>query len=150
MVHDIDPRDASSRQRRAVVSDGRKLLLTRGIRGLADGVVSIALATSLTSLGFSAIEVGAIITGTLLGSAAVTLGVGLLGYRLRGPGSGRMLNELPSVVRVLAVAHEIPGHSSFSIGDISSPAGLVAPSAKELQAMEVIGLDLRKAEGSGS
>ena len=46
-----------------------------------DGVVSIALATYLTHLGFSAMEVGAIVTGTLLGSAAVTLGVGLLGYR---------------------------------------------------------------------
>jgi MFS family permease len=64
------------------VSDTRKLLLTRAIRGLADGVVSVALATYLTGLGFSAIEVGAIVTGTLLGSAAVTLGVGLLGYRL--------------------------------------------------------------------
>jgi predicted MFS family arabinose efflux permease len=42
----------------------------------------IVLATYLTGLGFSPIQVGAIITGTLLGSAAVTLGVGLLGYRL--------------------------------------------------------------------
>src|SRR5581483_8252795 len=67
---------------RLVMTDARKLLLTRGIRGLADGVVSIALATYLTGLGFSPVRVGAIITGTLLGSAAVTLGVGLLGYRL--------------------------------------------------------------------
>src|SRR5215831_644925 len=64
------------------MSDARKLLLTRGIRGFADGVVSIALATYLTGLGMSAIEVGAIVTGTLLGSAAVTLGVELLRYRL--------------------------------------------------------------------
>ena len=64
------------------MSDARKLLFTRGVRGLADGVVSIALATYLTGLGFSAFEVGALVTGTLLGSAAVTLAVGLLGYRL--------------------------------------------------------------------
>jgi MFS family permease len=64
------------------MSDARKLLFTRGVRGLADGVVSIALATYLTGLGFDAFEVGALITGTLLGSAAVTLAVGLLGYRL--------------------------------------------------------------------
>ena len=63
------------------MTDARKLLVTRGIRGLADGVVSVALATYLTHLGFSAFEVGAIVTGTLLGSAAVTLAVGLLGYR---------------------------------------------------------------------
>ena len=64
------------------MSDAHKLLLTRAIRGLADGVVSIVLATYLTRLGFGPVAVGAIITGTLLGSAAVTLAVGLLGYRL--------------------------------------------------------------------
>ena len=64
------------------MSDARKLLFTRGVRGLADGLVSVALATYLTGLGFNAFEVGAIVTGTLLGSAAVTLSVGLLGYRL--------------------------------------------------------------------
>jgi MFS family permease len=64
------------------VTDARKLFLTRGIRGLADGLVSIALASYLTGLGFSPFLVGAIITSTLLGSAAVTLAVGLLGYRL--------------------------------------------------------------------
>jgi MFS family permease len=64
------------------VTDGRKLLLTRAIRGVADGIVSVALVAYLTGLGFSAFQVGAIVTGTLLGSAAVTLGVGLLGHRL--------------------------------------------------------------------
>ena len=64
------------------MTDARKLMVTRGIRGLADGVVSIVLATYLTGLGWSAFAVGAIVTGTLLGSAAVTLAVGLLGYRL--------------------------------------------------------------------
>src|SRR5512144_933887 len=64
------------------MSDARKLLVTRGVRGLADGLVSITLASYLTGLGFSAFRIGAIVTGTLLGSAAVTLAVGLLGYRL--------------------------------------------------------------------
>jgi len=64
------------------VTDARKLLLTRAIRGLADGVVSVVLAVYLTGLGLGPFEVGAIVTGTLLGSAAVTLAVGLLGYRL--------------------------------------------------------------------
>ena len=64
------------------MTDARKLLLTRAIRGLADGLVSVALAAYLTDLGFGPFAVGAIVTGTLLGSAAVTLAVGLLGYRL--------------------------------------------------------------------
>src|SRR3954447_8684768 len=63
------------------VTDARKLIATRSIRGLADGIVSVALATYLTGLGMSPFGVGAIVTATLLGSAAVTLGVGLLGYR---------------------------------------------------------------------
>jgi MFS family permease len=63
------------------VTDAGKLLATRSIRGLADGLVSVALATYLTRIGLSPFQVGAIITATLLGSAAVTLGVGLLGYR---------------------------------------------------------------------
>jgi MFS family permease len=64
------------------MTDARKLFITRGVRGLADGLVSITLASYLTGLGFSAFQVGAIVTGTLLGSAAVTLAVGLLGYHL--------------------------------------------------------------------
>jgi hypothetical protein len=36
-------------------------------------VVSVALASYLTGLGSSPFEIGATITGTLLGSAAVTL-----------------------------------------------------------------------------
>jgi MFS family permease len=64
------------------VTDAHKLILTRAIRGLADGVVSVALAAYLTDLGLGPFEVGALVTGTLLGSAAVTLAVGLLGYRL--------------------------------------------------------------------
>jgi MFS family permease len=64
------------------VTDARKLVLTRALRGLADGVVSVALAAYLTALGFTPFQVGVIITGTLLGSAAVTLTVGLLGFRL--------------------------------------------------------------------
>src|SRR5215471_17753314 len=63
------------------MTDASKLLVTRGVRGVADGAVSVALATYLTGLGFEAFEVGAIVTATLLGSAAVTLAVGLLGFR---------------------------------------------------------------------
>lgn len=53
----------------------------RAIRGFADGFVSVLLASYLDGLGFSALQIGAIVTATLLGSAALTLAVGLLGYR---------------------------------------------------------------------
>jgi MFS family permease len=47
------------------------------LRGFADGAVSVVLASYLTHLGFSATSIGAIATGTLVGSAALTLFVGL-------------------------------------------------------------------------
>src|SRR4029077_3696564 len=50
-------------------------------RGFADGFVSVLLAQYLTGLGFSPVEVGAIVTGTLLGSAVLTLAFGLTGRR---------------------------------------------------------------------
>ncbi len=51
------------------------------IRGFADGFVSVLLAQYLTDLGFSPLRVGAIVTGTLLGSAGLTLAFGLNAYR---------------------------------------------------------------------
>src|SRR5205814_7069629 len=63
-------------------ADARRLFATRGLRGFADGLVSVLLASHLSNLGYSPTEIGAIVTGTLLGSAALTLAVGLLGARL--------------------------------------------------------------------
>lgn len=63
--------------------DGKLLVLTRSLRGFADGVVGVLLASYLSAIGFSPIQIGAIVTGTLLGSAALTLVVGLYGTRWR-------------------------------------------------------------------
>jgi MFS family permease len=60
----------------------RAVLAARGLRGFADGLVSVVLALYLIELGFSPFEVGAIVTGTLLGSAALTLAVGLRAHRV--------------------------------------------------------------------
>jgi predicted MFS family arabinose efflux permease len=59
-----------------------RLVLARGLRGFADGMVSVLLAVYLTDLGFSAGQVGVLITATLIGSASLTLTVGLLGQSL--------------------------------------------------------------------
>lgn len=63
-------------------SDVRRILTVRALRGFADGFVSVLLAQYLTQLGFSPVEVGAIVTATLLGSAALTLTFGLTAHRL--------------------------------------------------------------------
>ena len=47
--------------------DATRILLTRGLRGFADGMVGVLLAGYLTRLGFTPLEIGAILTGTLLG-----------------------------------------------------------------------------------
>ncbi len=61
--------------------DVRRVVTGRAIRGFADGFVSVLLAQYLTGLGFSPVEVGAIVTSTLLGSAVLTLAFGLTGHR---------------------------------------------------------------------
>jgi MFS family permease len=43
--------------------------------------VSVLLACHLLRLGFTPLGVGAIVTGTLLGSAGLTIALGLVGYR---------------------------------------------------------------------
>ncbi len=64
------------------------MLVTRALRGFADGLVSVLLAGYLTRLGCTPLEVGAIVTGTLLGSAALTTAVGFVG---QGIGRQRVL-----------------------------------------------------------
>jgi MFS family permease len=60
----------------------QRIVLTRGLRGFADGLVSVLLAGHLARLGFSSLQIGAIVAGTLLGSAALTMAVGLACHRL--------------------------------------------------------------------
>ena len=55
----------------------RFVLITRGLRALADGCIAVLLPAYLLLLGFDAFEIGVLTTATLLGSAALTLLVGL-------------------------------------------------------------------------
>jgi MFS family permease len=61
--------------------DASRLLRTRGLRALVDGLVAVVLPSYLLALGLNATQVGAIVTATLLGSAAVTLTIGVRGGR---------------------------------------------------------------------
>ena len=60
-------------------SPAGKVYLARAIRDFGDGFVAILLPVYLTSLGLSAFEVGLVATLALLGTAILTLAVGLLG-----------------------------------------------------------------------
>jgi MFS family permease len=109
------------------VTDARKLLLTRAIRGLADGLVSVALAAYLTDLGFRPFAVGAIVTGTLLGSAAVTLAVGLLGYRL-----SRKRILLGAAALMALTGFGFAGFTSFWPLMVVAVAGTLNPSSGDV------------------
>jgi MFS family permease len=67
---------------KSATADSRRILATRALRGFGDGLVSVLLPSYLLAVGFSAARVGAIVFGTLLGSAALTLWVGLASHRI--------------------------------------------------------------------
>ena len=58
------------------------LIAARGVRAFGDGFTALLLPVYLTGLGFSAFRVGILTTATLLGSAALTLAVGLVAHRV--------------------------------------------------------------------
>ena len=57
------------------------LIAARAVRAFGDGFTALLLPVYLSGLGFSAFRVGALTTATLLGSAMLTLAVGLAGHR---------------------------------------------------------------------
>jgi len=59
------------------------LLWVRALRAFSDGYISLLLPFYLLTLGFDTLQVGAIATGTLLGSGALTLLVGLIAHRFK-------------------------------------------------------------------
>ena len=60
------------------------LFAARALRGFADGFIAVLLPIYLLALGLNGVEVGAIATATLLGSALATLAVGIWGNRFTG------------------------------------------------------------------
>ena len=66
---------------RTATRDARLLVAARSLRSFGDGLTSVLLPAWLLALGHSAFEVGVLSTATLAGSAALTLGVGLMAHR---------------------------------------------------------------------
>jgi MFS family permease len=62
-----------------VAPEARRLLAARGIRSIADGLVSLVLPIYLVEVGYGPWEAGMIATATLAGSALLTLAVGVHG-----------------------------------------------------------------------
>lgn len=105
-----------------------RILTSRSLRGIADGLVSVLLADHLARIGLSPREVGAVVTATLLGSAALTLLLGVFVHRLDRrlvllgacalmAGTGIGFATLSAFVPLMLVA--IVGTLNPSTGDVS-------------------------------
>jgi predicted MFS family arabinose efflux permease len=61
--------------------DSVRILAGRGIRAFGDGFVALLLPVYLIELGFSAFAIGSIVTSTLIGTALLTMWVGMTANR---------------------------------------------------------------------
>jgi MFS family permease len=74
----VNPADPAASTRRPDI----KLLYTaRGLRGFGDGFAVILLPAYLSAIGYDAIDIGIVAAASLLGSAVLTLAVGLVAPR---------------------------------------------------------------------
>jgi len=62
-------------------ADALRVLAARGVRAFGDGFVALLLPIYLVERGFSALAIGAVVTGTLIGTALMTLWVGWIANR---------------------------------------------------------------------
>ena len=104
-------------------SSSNSVYLARAIRDFGDGFIAILLPVYLTALGLSAFEVGLVATLALLGSAILTLGIGLLG----GGSDHRMLLMAASVL-MAATGLAYAAASDYAILLLVAFVGTINPS----------------------
>ena len=123
-------------------ADARRLVAARAVRAFADGLASVLLPAYLTALGLSAVEIGFVVAATLLGSAALTLGLGLRAHRGKPRtlllaacalmvGTGIAFAHVEALLPLLAIA--FVGTLNPSAGDVS----VFLPIEQSLLASEV-------------
>jgi MFS family permease len=66
---------------RIASGDTGRILVARGLRAFGDGFVALLVPIYLIELGFSPLAIGAIVTSTLIGTALLTLWVGIVANR---------------------------------------------------------------------
>jgi MFS family permease len=109
--------------------DAARLLTTRGLRALVDGAVATVLPAYLLARGLRPSEVGAVITATLLGSAAVTLAIGLRGNHLDRV---RLLRLVALVMVATGLAFGVA--ASFVVLLVVAALGTINPSGGDVSA----------------
>ena len=107
--------------------DARTVLAARALRAFADGFVSLLLPYYLTLLGYSAWEIGLLVTATLLGSGLMTLGVGFIAHRH----SIRHLLLLASLL-MIATGLAVPVLTQFWPLLVVAAVGTLNPAANDV------------------
>jgi MFS family permease len=107
--------------------DARLLIGARSLRSFGDGLTSVLLPAHLLALGGSELEVGIFSTAALLGSAALTLAVGLLAHRLA---PRRLL--LAASALMLATGLGFAAASAFAVLLLVAFVGTLNPSAGDV------------------
>lgn len=103
------------------------MLLARSLRAFGDGYVAILLPVYLSQLGFDAFDVGVVSTVTLLGSALLTLAVGLAGNR-----APRRVLLLAAAVLMAATGLGFAGFTSFWPLLVIAFVGTINPSGGDV------------------
>jgi MFS family permease len=106
------------------VSPATRLYLARALRDFGDGFVAILLPVYLAALGFDAVRIGLVATAALLGSALMTIGVGLVGARY---GYRRLLLAASGLMLLSGLA--LAAVSDYALILVAAFAGTINPSA---------------------
>ena len=107
--------------------EAQLLLGARALRAFGDGFVSLLLPYYLMLLGYSPLQVGLLVTATLLGSGVMTLGVGFIAHRY----SGRSL-LLAATGLTMATGFAISVATEFWPLLIIAVCGTLNPSANDV------------------
>jgi MFS family permease len=103
------------------------LYLARGVRGFADGFATIILPVYLSVIGYGPVQIGIVLTASLLGTAVVTLAIGIIapGYDLR-----KLLLFGALLMTLTGIA--FPNFQYLAIVVIVAFLGTINPSAGDL------------------
>lgn len=107
--------------------DARRIVRARGLRALIDGLVAVILPGYLLAKGLDTFQVGAVITATLLGSAAVTLLIGLRGGHIP---RRRLLQLIAGLMILTGVAFATVG--GFMALLVVAAVGTINPSSGDV------------------
>ena len=140
MTHSADssPRQARNWRLSWLNPDGRKLLITRVLRSFGYGYLAVVLAIYLQTIGLNDVQIGALLTSALVGSAAMNVF-----WSLKADVFGRR-----RTVAIMSVLMIVGGLLFAAVGGVLLfiPIGLLRHDAGDDGFSEVLGALVRGAE----